>query len=80
MFNSRPVVAFDQHAGSVTAAVLFSGARRPAAHQLAAHLPTIRRFVQRACSARARSVAATKPAPAASNYNTPYAPAGSRAT
>ena len=45
MFESTPVVAFDQHAASVTAAVLFAGARRPALHQLAPDVPTIRRFL-----------------------------------
>jgi transposase len=45
MFESTPVVAFDQHAASVTAAVLFPGARQPALHQLAPDLPTIRRFL-----------------------------------
>jgi transposase len=47
MFESTPLVAFDQHAATVTAAVLFPGARRPAVHQLAPDLPTIRRFVKR---------------------------------
>jgi len=45
MFESTPVVAFDQHAASVTAAVLFPGSRQPALHQLAPDLPTIRRFL-----------------------------------
>ena len=45
MFESTPVVAFDQHAASVTAAVLFPGARQPAVHQLAPDVPTIRRFL-----------------------------------
>lgn len=45
MLESTPVVAFDQHAASVTAAVLFPGARQPAVHQLAPDVPTIRRFL-----------------------------------
>ena len=45
MFESTPVVAFDQHAASVTAAVLFPGGRRPALHQLPPDVPTIRRFL-----------------------------------
>jgi transposase len=47
MFESTPVVAFDQHAASVTAAVLFPGAPQPALHQLASDIPTIRRFVRK---------------------------------
>lgn len=47
MFESTPVVAFDQHAASVTAAVLFPGARQAAVHQLAPDVPTIRRFLAR---------------------------------
>jgi transposase len=47
MFESTPVVAFDQHAASVTAAILFPGTRQPGIHQLAPDLPTIRRFVRR---------------------------------
>lgn len=47
MFESTPVVAFDQHAASVTAAVLFPGARQPTVHQLASDVPTIRRFVKK---------------------------------
>jgi hypothetical protein len=47
MFESKPLVAFDQHAASVTAAVLFPGARRPAVHQLVPDRPTIRRFVKK---------------------------------
>ncbi len=47
MFESKPLVAFDQHAASVTAAVLFPGVRRPAVHQLVPDLPTIRRFVKK---------------------------------
>ncbi len=47
MFESTPVVAFDQHAASVTAAVLVPGARQPALPQLAPDLPTFRRFVKR---------------------------------
>jgi len=47
MFESTPVVAFDQHAASVTAAVLLPRHRTPALHQLAPDLPTIRRFVKK---------------------------------
>ena len=47
MFESKPLVAFDQHAASVTAAALFPGARRPAVHQMVPDLPTIRRFVKK---------------------------------
>lgn len=45
MLESTPIVAFDQHAASVTAAVLLAGCRQPALHQLAPDLPTIRRFL-----------------------------------
>src|SRR5713101_334295 len=47
MFESTPIIAFDQHAASVVAAVIFPGARQPALHQLASDLPTIRRFVKK---------------------------------
>jgi hypothetical protein len=47
MFESTPIVAFNQHAASVVAAVLYPSARRPATHQLASDLPAIRHFVQR---------------------------------
>lgn len=47
MLESTPIVAFDQHAASVTAAVLLPGSRRPALHQLAPDLPTIRRVVKK---------------------------------
>jgi hypothetical protein len=54
MFESTPIIAFDQHAGSVTAAVLLPGQRTPAVQQLAADLPTIGRFVDRASGPRVR--------------------------
>jgi hypothetical protein len=47
MSESTPIVVFDQHAASVTAAVLLSGSQRPALHQLARDLPSIRRFVKK---------------------------------
>lgn len=47
MLESTPIVAFDQHAASVTAAILLPGHRRPALPQLAPDLPTIRRFVKK---------------------------------
>ena len=47
MTESTPIVAFDQHAGSVVAAVLLPGERRPALHALASDLPTISRFLER---------------------------------
>jgi transposase len=47
MTESTPIVAFDQHAGSVVAAVLLPGDRRPALHALASDLPTISRFLER---------------------------------
>jgi transposase len=47
MFESTPIIAFDQHAASVVAAVLLPGARQPALHPLASDLPTLRRFVRR---------------------------------
>ena len=34
MYESIPIIAFDQHAASVTAAVLLPGHRTPALHQL----------------------------------------------
>lgn len=47
MYESIPIIAFDQHAASVTAAVLLPGHRTPALHQLSPDLPTIGRFVAR---------------------------------
>jgi transposase len=47
MVESTPVVAFDQHAASVVAAVLLPGQRTPALHALPADLPAIRRFIER---------------------------------
>src|SRR6185295_16591634 len=47
MTESTPIVAFDQHAASVVAAVLLPGHRTAAVHALAVDLPTIRRFLER---------------------------------
>jgi transposase len=47
MVESTPIVAFDQHAASVVAAVLLPGQRTPALHALGADLGTISRFVER---------------------------------
>jgi transposase len=47
MTESTPIVAFDQHAGSVMAAVLMPGDRTPALHPLPPDLPSIRRFLER---------------------------------
>jgi transposase len=47
MFESTTIVAFDQHAASVVAAVLLPGERVPALHPLASDLPTIGRFIDR---------------------------------
>lgn len=47
MNESTIIVAFDQHAASVVAAVLLPGQRTPSLHPLAADLPTIGRFVAR---------------------------------
>lgn len=47
MVESTPVVAFDQHAASVVAAVLLPGQRTPALHALASDLAAITRFVER---------------------------------
>jgi len=47
MYESIPIIAFDQHAASVTAAVLLPGHRTPALHQLSPDLPSIARFVAR---------------------------------
>jgi transposase len=51
MFESTTIVAFDQHAASVVAAVLAPGHRTPALHSLAADLPTIGRFIERLSNA-----------------------------
>src|SRR5262245_65555639 len=47
MLESTPIIAFDQHAASVVAAVLLPGQRTPALHELSSDLPTIGRFVDR---------------------------------
>ena len=47
MVESTPVVAFDQHAASVVAAVLLPGHRTPALHALGPDLSAIIRFVER---------------------------------
>jgi len=47
MTESTPIVAFDQHAASVVAAVLLPGQRMPALYALAPDLPTISRFIER---------------------------------
>ena len=47
MFESTTIVAFDQHAASIVAAVLLPGQRTPALHPLASDLPTIGRFLTR---------------------------------
>jgi len=47
MTESTPIVAFDQHAASVMAAVLMPGDRTPALHALPPDLPTIYRFLTR---------------------------------
>ena len=47
MFESTPIVAFDQHAASLVAAVLLPGQSAPAIHTLAPDLPTVRRFLRR---------------------------------
>ena len=47
MTESTPIVAFDQHAASVMAAVLLPGERTPALQPLAPDLPTIGRFIER---------------------------------
>ena len=56
MYESIPIIAFDQHAASVTAAVLLPGHRTPALHQLSPDLPTIGRFVARVGRSRASGV------------------------
>jgi transposase len=47
MFESTTIIAFDQHAASVVAAVLLPGQRTPSLHPLTSDLPTIGRFVDR---------------------------------
>jgi transposase len=45
--ESTTIIAFDQHAATVVAAVLAPGEALPALHPLASDLPTIDRFVHR---------------------------------
>lgn len=47
MVESTAVVAFDQHAASVVAAVLLPGQRMPALHALGPDLPAISRWIER---------------------------------
>ncbi len=47
MVESTPVVAFDQHAASVVAAVLLPGERTPALQILGPDVTAIRRFIER---------------------------------
>lgn len=47
MFESTTIIAFDQHASAVVAAVLPPGHRASAIHPLSSDLPTIGRFVAR---------------------------------
>ena len=47
MHESTLIIAFDQHAASVVAAVLPAGHRTPALHPLASDLTSIGRFVDR---------------------------------
>ncbi len=47
MVESTPVVAFDQHAASVVAAVLLPGQRTPALHTLGPDLTAVSRFIER---------------------------------
>ena len=47
MNESTLIIAFDQHAASMVAAVLLPGHRTPALHELSSDLPTIGRFVNR---------------------------------
>src|SRR4051812_26178791 len=54
MTESTPIVAFDQHAASMMAAVLLPGDRVPALQPLAPDLPTIGRFLERFTSSGVR--------------------------
>jgi transposase len=47
MMESTPIIAFDQHAASVVAAVLLPGERTPALHALGPDVTAIRRFIER---------------------------------
>jgi transposase len=47
VLQSTTIIAFDQHASSLVAAVLLPSERTPTVHQLAPDLPTIGRFVDR---------------------------------
>ena len=47
MAESTTIIAFDQHAQSVMAAVLGPSEAEPALHPLTSDLPTIGRFVKR---------------------------------
>ena len=54
MTESTPIVAFDQHAASVMAAVLLPGERTPVLHPLPPDLPAIHRFLARVGAAEIR--------------------------
>ena len=47
MLQSTPIVAFDQHAASLVAAVLLPGQATPAVHTLTPDLPAVRGFLHR---------------------------------
>jgi transposase len=61
MAESTPIVAFDQHAASVMAAVLLPGERMPALQPLAPDLPTIGRFLERLAASGVRCCYAAGP-------------------
>ena len=62
MYESIPIIAFDQHAASVTAAVLLPGQRTPALHQLTPDLRDDSAGSSRGWAARVCGVV-TKPGP-----------------
>ena len=78
MTESTPIVAFDQHAASVMAAVLLPGDRMPALHPLPPDLPSIHRFLARV--GRRAYGAVTRRARAASTCSGHYRRRGSPAS
>jgi hypothetical protein len=47
MSKSTTIIAFDHHAATTVAAVLFPGQRTTALHALTSDIPTILRFIER---------------------------------
>jgi len=61
MAKSTSIIAFDQHAATVTAAVLLPGQQTAAVHVVTADLPTVGRLVARVQGGGSRPAGAAGP-------------------